>query len=778
MKTVGSSGWAALIMIACAMLTGCTKWKESDAGRIKIVRNKGGQTLAYSTSSGIKLITSGGFAFKDLNRNEKLDPYEDWRLPAEERAKDLASRMSIQQIAGLMLYSAHQAIPANRGRFAATYQGRPFAESGAKASDLTDDQRRFLSEDNVRHVLVTTVQSPEIAAEWNNNVQELCEGLGLGIPANNSSDPRHQTVADAEYNAGSGGFISMWPGSLGMAATFDPELVRRYGQIVAREYRALGITTALSPQIDLATDPRWSRVSGTFGESPTLSADMARAYVDGLQTSSGNKEISGGWGYESVNAMVKHWPGGGSGEGGRDAHYSFGKYAVYPGMNFLCHLLPFTEGGFKLSGKTKAASAVMPYYTISYGIDTKNNENVGNSYSRYLITDLLRDKYSYDGVVCTDWGVTRDLQAVDSFGTTPWGAEKLTVAQRHYKIIMAGVDQFGGNNEAGPVIEAYNMGVKEHGEKFMRARMERSAVRLLRNIFRLGLFENPYLDVAETKSIVGNPDYMKEGYAAQLKSIVLLKNKRGVLPIKNAATVYVPKRFTPASRNIFGDETPASLDYPVNISIVRKFFRVTDNPAEADFALAVINSPDSGTGYDPADVKKGGNGYVPISLQYGPYKAVYARGTSIAGGDPLEKFSNRSYKGKSVSARNSAHLAMVLETRKAMKGKPVVVVANLSRPMVFGEFEREVDAIVATFDVQDQAFMEIIAGTAEPSGLLPLQMPADMKTVEEQKEDVPFDLKCYVDEMGHVYDFGYGLNWSGVIRDTRNSRYKKQVRDF
>ena len=597
----------ALTATGCLFLLGCQKnWSETGTGTVRTVVNTGGQTLGYATSSGIRLVSDKGFAFKDLNRNGKLDPYEDWRLSADERAKDLASKLSIEQIAGLMLYSAHQAIPAAGGRFASTYNGKPFAESGAKASDLTDGQRTFLTKDNLRHILITSVESPEVAAEWNNNVQALCEGLGLGIPANNSSDSRHRTVADAEYNAGSGGTISMWPGSLGMAATFDPSLVRRFGEIAAREYRALGISTALSPQIDLATEPRWSRVSGTFGESPRLSADMARAYVDGFQSSTGEKAISSGWGYTSVNAMAKHWPGGGPEEGGRDAHYAYGKYAVYPGGNLADHLVPFTEGALKLQGETKMTSAIMPYYTISSGIDTKNGENVGNSYSRYLIDSVLRGTYSFDGVVCTDWGVTRDATAVNGFGTTPWGAEKLTVAERHYKIIMAGVDQFGGNNEAGPVIEAYNMGVKEHGEPSMRARMEQSAVRLLKNIFRVGLFENPYLNVDETKATVGNAEFMKEGYGAQLKSIVMLKNRNKTLPVAKTKTVHVPKRQTPAGRDMFGSETPARLDYPLNIDIVKKYPNVTDNPAEADFALVVINNPSTEAATTPRTSRRAG----------------------------------------------------------------------------------------------------------------------------------------------------------------------------
>jgi beta-glucosidase len=358
----------------------------------------------------------------------------------------------VEGIAGLMLYSRHQSVPtAPGGPFAGTYGGKPFAESGAQPSDLSDQQVAFLTEDHLRHVLITRVQSPEISARWNNNAQALVEGLGLGVPVNSSSDPQHGTVANAEFNAGVGGAISMWPGSLGLAATFNPELARNFGQIAAAEYRALGLTTALSPQVDLATEPRWNRVSGTFGEDPLLATDLGRAYIDGFQTSPGTQEIKDGWGYGSVNAMVKHWPGGGAGEGGRDAHYGYGKYAVYPGNNFLTHLLPFTEGAFKLAGKTKMAAAVMPYYTISYNQDKANGENVGNGYNKYIITDLLRNKYKYDGVVCTDWLVTGDETAVDVFLTgKSWGVEKLSVAARHYKALMAGVDQYGGNNEAGP----------------------------------------------------------------------------------------------------------------------------------------------------------------------------------------------------------------------------------------------------------------------------------------------------------------------------------------
>ena len=608
-------------------------------------------------------------------------------------------------------------------------------------------------------------------------MQALVEGIGLGIPANNSTDPRNSTNSGVEYTAGAGGKISQWPESIGLAATFDPTIVLQFGQIAAKEYRALGITTALSPQIDLGTEPRWSRINGTFGEDPQLDADMARAYVDGFQNSMGSSEIKDGWGYNSVNAMIKHWPGGGPEESGRDAHFAYGKFAVYPGDNFDEQVIPFVDGALRLTGKTKMAAAVMPYYTISYDRDKKTKENEGNSYNAYLITDLLRKKYGFDGVVCTDWLVTADEgKSPDIFAGKSWGMETKTVAERHYKILMAGVDQFGGNNDAGPVIEAYKMGIKEHGETFMRARMEQSAVRLLRNIFRVGLFENPYLNIENTKQTVGKAEFMKAGYEAQLKSIVMLKNSNHVMPLQKGKLVYIPKLFIPARKDFFGNVSPAKEVDAVNSEILKRYFTVTDDPAKADYAIVFAGGPAGGPGYDKDDLIKGGNGYVPISLQYEPYTAEFAREHSIAAGDPVEPgITNRSYKGKSIDAPNAVDLKTIRDTKNAMKGKPVIVCLSLTKPAVVSEFEKDADGILVSFGVQNQAIMDIVTGIAEPSGLLPVQMPVNMKNVELQLEDVPHDMISYTDANGNTYNFGFGLNWKGVISDERTARYANVI---
>ena len=724
------------------------KWSEQQMDSFMLVTQKEGPTLSYSPQSGVKLLTEDGYAFKDLNRNDSLDAYEDWRLTPQERAADLASKLSKEEIAGLMLYSSHQAVP---------------------SAELTEDQKKFLSKDHLRAVLITSVESPRTAAQWNNRMQAFIEGLDHGIPANTSSDPRHEAKATTEYNAGAGGHISQWPTSLGLAATFDPQLMYRFGEIASEEYRALGIATALSPQVDIATDPRWTRFSGTFGEDPLLATEMARAYCDAFQTTPDTR----GWGMRSVNAMVKHWYGYGAQEGGRDSHFASGKYAVYPGNNLAEHKLSFIDGAFKLEGGTEMASAVMPIYSILWNQDP-SGENVGGSYSQWLIQKQLREEAKFEGVVCTDWGITKDMKVLDSpMGGKPWGVESLTEAERHYKILQAGVDQYGGNNEIGPVLAAYDMWAKAQGEKSARQRFEQSARRLLLNVFRVGLFEHPYLDPEASEKIVGNPQFMQEGYEAQLKSVVMLKNHDNkTLPMDKRYKVYVPKRHFPAIPGLWGGISEEKTVEPIDLALVRKYYEVVEQPEQADFAICLIEEPSTGFGYSAADVKRGGNGYVPYSLQYDDYKAVDARSVSIAGGDPMEKFTNRSYKGKTVKAYNRDDMLMVSETKRAMGEKPVIVILETGRPVVLSEIEPKADAILVSFNVQHQALLDIISGKNEPSALLPMQMPADMKTVEEQHEDVPRDMRCYQDADGNTYDFAFGLNWQGVIKDERVKNYK------
>lgn len=747
------------------------KWSREEKDGYVLIHNEGGKTLGLAEGSSVPLLTADGFAFKDFMKTGELVPYEDWRLSAEERAEDLAARLSVEEIAGLMLYSAHQVIPAEGPLaqvFGGTYNGKSYEESGASPWDLTDQQKEFLTRDKVRHILIMKLKDTETAVRWNNKLQALAEQEGFGIPANNSSDPRHGAGSGAEYMGVTGEPISKWANGIGLTAAMDVEAVREFGRIASREYRALGITTALSPQIDLATEPRWMRYADTFGEHTELTAAMTKAYCEGFQTTEGEPD---GWGNESVITMVKHFPGGGPCEAGRDAHYAYGKYAVYPGSNFEEHLRPFTEGAFQLEGGTIKAAAVMPYYSVSFGQDRKDGENVGNSYNRYLITDLLREKLGYDGVVCTDWGITHDTgRTEEEFAGKCWGVEGMFEAERHLKALEAGVDQFGGNNDVKPLLEAYQMGCEIYGEQAMMDRFRRSAVRLLKNIFRTGLFENPYLDLKESEETVGNPEFVRKGYESQQKSVTLIKNRNHVLPLKEKIRVYIPDRHIRSYLDFMSRPTPDQKVVPPAKKKAEAYFTIAETPEEADAALCFIESPIS-VGYSPADREAGGNGYVPVTLQYRPYRADSARAESIAGGDPLEPFTNRSYRGKENTAANEEDLDLVIDARKRMGDKPVIVSISLKNPTVMAELEPYADAILVDYGVSAEAVLDMIAGRREPGGLLPVQMPANMETVEKQSEDVAFDMQCYTDSEGHVYDFGFGMNFTGVIEDERTRIY-------
>jgi beta-glucosidase len=825
---------------------------ETGTGNVhKITTADGDNTtvLGYSDYSGVNLIYRNGSPvdpdtyistgtnpiFKDLNGNNALDVYEDWTKSTEARSADLASQLAadpdgVQQIAGLMLYSGHQM-------------------SWGSATP-SQDQITFLVNDDLRHVLIAGSAAGtdmDIHADWNNNVQSIVEGLGYGIPANNSSDPRHGTSASSDvefYSANAG--VSAWPSSLGMAATFDTDLNKLFGKIASIEYRALGIATALSPQIDIATDPRWGRYNGTFGEDPLLASAMSRAYVDGFQTTYANTDDttagvydsidndagSGGWGYQSVNAMMKHWPGGGAGEGGRDAHYNYGKYAVFPGGNWAAHLIPFVDGSLSLEDGTEMATAVMPYYTVSYlqvpGSVPNDSDsaaaklNMANAYSDYMIDGVLRDSYGFDGVVCTDWNVVGPATGPgfmfdgDLAGMI-WGVDDhypqyedidtdgsyTDMAARARLLLDAGVDQFGGLNTTAPIVKAYDAATPADKAKLL-SQMEGSAYRLLKNIFRTGLFENPYLNGQQTKETVGADEYMAAGYDAQLKSMVLVKNNNETLPLDDAGTkVYVPHT----------TDVPHAAS---TIDLLEEYFGATNvytdaaDADQADVALVFMNSISAGGG--SRDMVAGTNSYTPINLDFKDYTATNARTTSVAG-EPIRDANghvigalNRTYKGVTTEAFTgqgggffgggsdpAGAASGQLERLAAAEasGKPVVVVFDTSNPAVLEEIEPHADAILVSFASQRSAALDMLIGETKnnapagqtvavaPTGLLPLQFPKDMNEVETQAEDVPRDMVPYTDSAGNAYDFGFGLTWeSGTttqIDETVNPGYTEFV---
>jgi beta-glucosidase len=300
---------------------------------------------------------------------------------------------------------------------------------------------------------------------------------------------------------------------------------------------------------DLATEPRWARSNGTFGEDAELSAAMTAAYIRGFQGETLGKE--------SVACMTKHFPGAGPQMNGEDAHFIFGREQVYPGDNFDYHLKPF-EAAFKAG-----TAQIMPYYGMPVGTPL---EEVGFGFNKGVITDLLRGKYGFDGVVCTDWGLLTSMRLFgrDIMPARAWGVEHLSLAERAQKIIEAGADQFGGEACPEVIIQLVREG------KVSEERIDQSVRRLLRDKFRLGLFDNPFVDVEAAERIVGQAEFQKAGELAQRKSIVMLKNDKQTLPLKSGLKIYV-ENIKPAAIKPYGE--------------------VVTDVSKADIAILRLNAP-------------------------------------------------------------------------------------------------------------------------------------------------------------------------------------------
>jgi beta-glucosidase len=454
-------------------------------------------------------LTQDGRTFRDLNKNGMLDPYEDSRVAVPERVEDLLQQMTLEEKAGTMFVSMIGMTPKGDPYDKPKLSTDPFDMVLAL---MVPPASELLVTKQINNYNILNSYPPDILARFNNSVQKIAERSRLGIPITIASDPRH----GADNNPGAAIFtptFSQWPNPIGLAATNDTSLVREFGDMARQEYRSVGITVALHPQVDLATEPRWARINGTFGEDARLSAAMARAYVLGFQG-----EVLGD---QSVACMSKHFSGGGPQLDGDDPHFAYGREQAYPGNNFAYHLIPFTEGAF-----AAGTAQIMPYYGIPTG---QTGEEVAFAFNREIITGLLRDSLGFDGVVCTDWGIISDSRMGEA---RAWGVEDLTPAERILKVIDAGCDQFGGEFVPELVVELVESG------QLSEERIDVSVRRILRDKFILGLFDHPYVDEAAALDVAGNAEFMERGREAQAASMVVLKNE-DLLPLKEGTKIYV-----------------------------------------------------------------------------------------------------------------------------------------------------------------------------------------------------------------------------------------------
>ena len=462
--------------------------------------------------------------FRDLNKNNKLDIYEDHRLNSNIRADDLINQMYLEEKVGQMF---HPPFTLNADLPMFIY------ELLIRGGKLPESQILFK---NISHFNLYGNPSPEELAIKINKFQRIASRTRLGIPITISSDPIHEVPKGGGVASFSVDGFSKWPSQLGFAATNNPSIVKKFGEIAKQEYLAVGIRTALHPMSDLATEPRWARNFGTFGSNADLSNKMTLAYMNGFQ---GN-EINN----QSVHTMVKHFPGGGPQENGLDPHLFSGRNQIYPGNNFDYHLIPF------ISAIENNLKVIMPYYGIPV---SQTNDDVAMAFNKYILTDLLREELGFKGVICSDWGIITGRH---------WGVDSLSIEERYEKSINAGIDQYGGEIDTSHLIKL----VSEN--KISEERINRSVKRILINKFELGLFDNPYVNENEVKFRVNTKENVEAGLEAQRKSIVLLENKE-LLPLKKNTKIFVDG---------------------LNKDIGRKYGTVTDSPADADVIIMYIHT--------------------------------------------------------------------------------------------------------------------------------------------------------------------------------------------
>ena len=592
----------------------------------------------------LRMTSREGVEFRDLNGNGVMDPFEDPRLDPSDRVDDLLARLSLEEKVGLMFQTVIEA----------GADGTLVEASGRISKSPTST---VVLDKQLTHFNVHVLEDPRMAARWHNALQALAARTPHGIPVTVSTDPRHAFIENAGVSFTAAAF-SQWPEPLGLAALRDAPAVHAFADIARQEYVAVGIRAALHPTLDLATEPRWARQAGTFGQDPTLVTELAVAYLAGFQQEA--------LGPGSVACTSKHFPGGGPQKDGEDAHFPYGREQVYPGGRFADHLAPFP------AVIDAGTAAVMPYYGMPIGLEVDGEAiaEVGFGYNKQVVTGMLREDLGYDGVVVTDWELVNDNHVGDQvLPARAWGVEHLDPAGRMELILDAGADQFGGEECVEILLDLVAQG------RVSEERIDESARRLLLVKFRLGLFDDPYVDEDAAATTVGRSDFRDAGYAAQAESVTVLTNGG------------VPDPLLPLRRGlrIYAENVPAE--------VIDRHGTPVDTPEEADVALVRLGAP-----FDPRSDLFLEAWFHQGSLDFPP--------------------------------------GLVSRLARVAAACPLVLDVTLDRPAVLTPLLPLATAVVGSYGTSNEALLDALTAEVAPRGRLPFDLPRSMDQVRGHPEDV------------------------------------------
>lgn len=671
-----------------------------------------------------KILKVDGLEFRDLDGDGSLAAYEDWRLSPGERARDLVTRMNTGEKAGLMLIGSHH--PGYSAFLPEPVEGQLLNEADVWQSrnPITNQEypepvlvasstENALNLRHQRHFIVRDNLAPRDLATWTNAVQEVAEKSRLGIPAVFASNPRNHVSPVSQVGVSeSSGVFSEWPGELGLAALRDPELMETFGRELAREWRAGGIHKLYGYMADVASEPRWSRFNGTFGEDPQLVADYIAAVVRGMQ----GEQLS----ETSVAATIKHFPGGGVRYEGHDPHFEWGQNNEYPTENALhtYHLPPFR------AAIDAGVSAIMPYYAkpvnesapqlreAMWQNPTTQFEEVAFAYNRTFINGLLREEMGFQGYVNSDSGVINAMA---------WGVEELSGPERFARAVKAGTDIFSDMSDPADLLAAVEQG------HLAETDLDQPVIRILTEMFALGLFENPFVDVDRAAEVIGGADVAELGARAQRRSVTLLRDNQDLLPLERyegTRMVYLYVTGRTRDAEVQKQFEAAIQAFASSVSFVEK-------PEDADVALVWVRPEISLFEDDREDTR--------LSV------------------DPRD---------------NGVDVDQVMEIEKLV---PTILIVNMTNPWLLGEIEPAAGAVVATYDITPENLLKSLAGwDGGPQGKLPLSVPFSQHVIETSPRDVPGKALheesgnyAYLDRSKQNYTYGHGLSFGPerLIRD-------------
>ena len=692
-----------------------------------------------------KIIEVDGLKFKDLNNDGKLDPYEDWRLSPKERAENLVSLMNVDEKIGMMLINTRRMGLSQEDKEKTSHDGvidEAIVEKGQSifATSKVYGTTHTLEKRHLRHFILRDNFSPAEIAEWLNKMNEIAEGTRLGIPCLVTSNSRNENAESIFGMNDAGGIFSTWPGTLGLAAAAqgeiknggDASLISEFAEIARKEWDATGLRKGYMYMADTATDPRWQRTYGTFGEDPEFISDAIGRLIDGFQ----GEEL----GKNSIALTTKHFPGGGARENGFDPHYKEGKWNLYPTPGSLekYHIPPFR------AAVNHGTSSIMPYYSIPSikksvvqefeGQDIPFEE-VGFTFNHYFINHILRGKLGFKGYINSDSGIINNMS---------WGVEELSEAERFAKAVNAGTDIVADTND----IENLKIAVSKGW--ISEKRINEANVRLLTEMFTLGIFDDrTYNSPEAATAVVSNKENWDAAYEGHKKSVTILKNQNETLPLTaeklNNKKIYVEVLHKEVERATKYTEKARKECQDLGL------FTMTDNYEEADVAIMFLD-PKSGSYFNATPGL--------LELEICEDKVVSSldgslyQETTLAGMDHLKEVTNNLHS----------------------RGGKVIMSVNITLPWILGNIEPMADALIAGYDTFYNAQLEVIAGNSKPVGVLPLTLPAseDVIAVRQNGEsvsrnDVPgYDKDKYMpaglsyaykDSDGNVYKLGHGLTY-------------------